>query len=247
MPRLVSLSRLNKARLLPFHHELWPTPTILPIAPFDKYLSDLHLSCVPQLHGSIDFIATSISKPTPPYTTIPVKSNFAQMAEPPTPRKPIFQTRDFLKYSLEDRVKSVSKMIVYDPEFYGFDTYALRPSLTLISVAPSKTTWEMEIGSHLCNKSGNLHGGAAATILDNLTSTALVTVAREGFCDGGHVSRTITMSYLRPVPMGAKVKIESEVVAAGKKTANLAGRIMLDGKVCVTCVHDKAVIPRANL
>jgi acyl-coenzyme A thioesterase PaaI-like protein len=52
------------------------------------------------------------------------------------------------------------------------------------------------------------------------------------------------MTYLRPVPNGAKTTIESEVVAAGRNTANLVGRILVNGKVCVTCVHDKAVFSR---
>ena len=103
------------------------------------------------------------------------------------------------------------------------------------------TIWELDIEPHLCNKGRNLHGGAACTILDNLTSTALLTIAKPGFLDGGHVSRTITMSYLRPVPMHSKATIECRVVAAGRNTANLFGEIKVDGKTCVTCTHDKAV------
>ena len=53
------------------------------------------------------------------------------------------------------------------------------------------------------------------------------------------------MSYLRPVPEGSKVKVVCESVAAGKSTANLTGSILNEeGKVCVTCVHDKVVFQR---
>lgn len=39
-----------------------------------------------------------------------------------------------------------------------------------------------------------------------------------------------------------KVIVECEVVAAGKNTALVRGDIKtLDGKTCVSCVHDKAV------
>lgn len=151
---------------------------------------------------------------------------------------------DFMDRPIRERVQALSDAIVNDPNFNGFDTYALRGSVSLVDVRPSFTRWEMEIGSHLCNKTGNLHGGAAATILDNLTSTALLTIAKPGFLDGGHVSRTITMSYLRPVPMGSKVTIDCEVQAAGRNTANILGKVFLDGKLCVTCVHDKAVFTR---
>ena len=55
------------------------------------------------------------------------------------------------------------------------------------------------------------------------------------------------MSYLRPVPIGTTVRIECEVVAAGKSTANIWGAIKtLDGKTCVTCVHDKAVFNKGT-
>lgn len=94
----------------------------------------------------------------------------------------------------------------------------------------------------LCNKGGNLHGGAAATLLDSLTSTSLLTIAKPGFLDAGHVSRNLNTTYLRPVPVGSKCTVECEVVAAGKNTAMVRGVIKnADGKVAVFCVHDKAV------
>lgn len=157
----------------------------------------------------------------------------------------IFQTQDFLSLPIKERVASLASEIIADSDFFGFDTYALRSSsVKLLDAQPNTTKWEMSIPSHLCNKSGNLHGGAAATLLDNMTSTALLTIAKPGFLDAGHVSRTITMSYLRPVPMGSRITIECEVQAAGKNTANIVGKIFLNGKLCVTCVHDKAVFSR---
>ncbi|EXJ83366.1 hypothetical protein A1O1_06987 [Capronia coronata CBS 617.96] len=166
------------------------------------------------------------------------------MAPDRAPKRTIFQMNDFLNLPIRDRVQALSDAIIKDPDFFGFDTYALRSGVKLVDVQPNITKWEIEIGSHLCNRSRNLHGGAAATILDNLTSTALLTIAKPGFLDGGHVSRTITMSYLRPVPIGAKVTVDCEVQSAGRNMANIVGKIFLDGKLCVSCVHDKAVFAR---
>jgi len=150
---------------------------------------------------------------------------------------------NFLALPARERVLALEDQIINDKDFNGFDTYSLHHAkLQLIDAQPNFVKWSLEIGSELCNKGGNLHGGAAATLLDNLTSTALVTIAKEGFLDGGHVSRTITMSYLRPVPMHAKVTVECEVAAAGRNTANLVGKIFNEeGKLCVSCVHDKVV------
>ena len=152
---------------------------------------------------------------------------------------------NFLDLSLKERVLMLHQLIASDPDFFGLDTYVLKHSSPeLLEARPNFVKWSLVIGSELCNKGGNLHGGASATLLDYLTSTVLVTIATEGFLDGGHVSRTITMSYLRPVPMNAKVTVECEVHAAGRNTANVIGRIYNDqGKLCVTCVHDKVVFP----
>lgn len=158
------------------------------------------------------------------------------------PSRLVWQTGSFLKLSIADRVLALHAAITKDPEYFGFDTHSLRDTnITLTSASPNRTVWEMDIPTHLCNKSANLHGGAAATLLDNLTSTALMTIAKPGFLDGGHVSRTITMSYLRPVPQGSHVTVDCEVQAAGRNTANIVGKVYLNGKLCVTCVHDKVV------
>lgn len=64
---------------------------------------------------------------------------------------------------------------------------------------------------------GNLHGGASATLFDYCTSMALVPVSREGFWNFVGVSRTLNVTYLRPMPTGTIVLIECEVIHAGKK------------------------------
>ena len=72
---------------------------------------------------------------------------------------------------------------------------------------------------------GALHGGAVALIFDICTSTALTVASKDGFWDTGHVSRTLNCTYLRPVPEGQKIWVESEVVHLGKRLATLKGSI----------------------
>jgi acyl-coenzyme A thioesterase 13 len=153
-----------------------------------------------------------------------------------------------LTTSLWDRVMALNAAIADDPDYLGPDTIAHRAGNTkLLKVEPGRTEWEMDVTPAHANKSGNMHGGMACIILDNLTSTALLTLAKPGFLDAGHVSRTITMSYLRPVPIGAKIKVVAEAVAAGRNTANLRGEIQIDGKTCVTCIHDKVVFKKGEV
>lgn len=144
---------------------------------------------------------------------------------------------------MEDRVRAIMRFFGEYPDYHGFDSSSLKET-TFISAdnAAQSVEFEVNIAPELCNKMGNLHGGAAATILDMLTSTALAHVSRPGFIDQGHVSRTLSCSYLRPVPMHSRVRVSARVAAAGRNTANLTGEIKsMDGKILVGCVHDKSV------
>ena len=69
-------------------------------------------------------------------------------------------------------------------------------------------------------------------------------VAREGFWDTGHVSRTLNCTYLRPAPEGSELLVECEVVHLGKTMAELKGvmRRKEDGKVCYVCEHGKVKV-----
>jgi acyl-coenzyme A thioesterase 13 len=157
-----------------------------------------------------------------------------------------------LSLSVSDRVLALHNELTAPPpagESVCFDNLPLqRATFVSASAESQSTSWSFTAAPELCNMNGNLHGGCAATLLDSLTSTALLTIAKPGFLDGGHVSRTLSCTYLRPVPMGTECVVECRVVAAGKRTANVSGEIRTkDGKVCVTCVHDKAVFEKAKL
>jgi uncharacterized protein (TIGR00369 family) len=106
------------------------------------------------------------------------------------------------------------------------------------------TTYELTVPRSLCNAGGNLHGGAVALIFDMCTSMTVSVVAREGFWDTGHVSRTLNCTYLRPAPEGSELLVECETVHLGKSLAHLKGviRRKSDGSVCYTCEHGKAKV-----
>lgn len=153
-----------------------------------------------------------------------------------------YQKPDF-SLSPEERIRSLHRELCQNSDYEGFDSICLRQAKFISCDVPTQTTkWEFTVTPILCNKGGNLHGGAAATLLDSLTSTALLTIAKPGFLDAGHVSRNLNTTYLRPLPSGTKCTVECNVVAAGKNTAMVKGVIKtLDGKIAVFCAHDKAV------
>ncbi|KAF2762985.1 Thioesterase/thiol ester dehydrase-isomerase [Pseudovirgaria hyperparasitica] len=121
-------------------------------------------------------------------------------------------------------------------------------NLTLLTASVSPTdptlstlTFSLYVHPTLCNGMGNLHGGMVATIFDICTSFCVYPVCREGFWDGGHVSRTLNCVYLRPAPAGEEVKVEAEIVHLGKTQAFFRG-VMRDARerVLYTCEHNKA-------
>lgn len=147
-----------------------------------------------------------------------------------------------LSLPLEERVRALLLYLVEDPQNMEFGTAVARGVELLSANQPSKSVHYMfTVVPKLCNKAGSLHGGAASTLLDTLTSTALLSIAKAGYWETLGVSRTLTVTFLRPLPLGTKVFVDCEVVAVGKSMANLKGTMKnADGKVCVTCIHDKA-------
>ncbi|EUC47919.1 hypothetical protein COCMIDRAFT_34655 [Bipolaris oryzae ATCC 44560] len=108
----------------------------------------------------------------------------------------------------------------------------------------ARTVFSFVVPEELCNIGGNLHGGAVALVFDIATSLTILPCAREGFWDGGNVSRN------RPAPVGSTVFVESWVVHLGKRMGLTMGTMKLgskDGKVCYTCEHGKATLGGSNM
>lgn len=158
-------------------------------------------------------------------------------------RDPKYFRPDFC-LSAEDRVRTLAAAYIENASKEAWDGRLMRECCKLISASAESASvvYEVTIDHFLCNVGKTLHGGAAATILDHLTSTALFTISKPGFLDRGMFSRTLTVTFLRPVPMGTRAIVEAEVVSAGTTLANVRGVIKTpDGKPCVTCIHDLAL------
>lgn len=85
-----------------------------------------------------------------------------------------------------------------------------------------------------------------ALIFDLATSLAISAAAKEGFWDGGHVSRTINCAYLRPLMEDEEGTLEAEVISLSGRLAHLRGVIKnKDGQICYTCEHGKARVNRS--
>ncbi|KAF2850268.1 hypothetical protein T440DRAFT_468608 [Plenodomus tracheiphilus IPT5] len=126
-------------------------------------------------------------------------------------------------------------------------------NLEEVTIAPTgeaSAVFSFVVPKALCNSGGNLHGGAVALIFDITTSITIAAMSREGFWDGGNVSRTLNCTFLRPAAKGSKVFVETQVVHLGKQMGQITGVMRLDskdGKVAYTCEHGKVNIGGSRL
>ncbi|TGZ79599.1 Thioesterase/thiol ester dehydrase-isomerase [Ascodesmis nigricans] len=128
----------------------------------------------------------------------------------------------------------------------GFDHDLMSNHLQVVSAtaAPKGTvTFSLTVPPTYGNRMGNLHGGAAALIFDVCTTSALAPIAKPGYWQYAGVTRQLSCSYLRPVPVGSTVTVYAEVVHAGRRVATIKGEIRdKNGNVAVTCEHLKVSI-----
>ncbi|EFY92734.1 hypothetical protein J3458_001878 [Metarhizium acridum] len=111
------------------------------------------------------------------------------------------------------------------------------------AAAPSVTFTFTCLEDH-CNRLGNLHGGAAATLFDLCTTIPLVLISKPGFWQFLGVTRNLNVTYFRPVPAGEEVIIECEALQVGKRLATLKGvmKRKRDGAIVSIAEHLKANI-----
>jgi acyl-coenzyme A thioesterase 13 len=133
------------------------------------------------------------------------------------------------------------------PAIEGFEESLMTKDLTLISATglPTVTAvFEMTISPMYGSRMGNAQGGAISLIHDMCTTMAVAPLAREDFWHFGGVSRTLSVTYLRPTKTGTDVVIECEVLQIGKRLATIRSS-MKDKKtdnLLSICEHNKASI-----
>lgn len=76
-----------------------------------------------------------------------------------------------------------------------------------------------------CNFTGNVMGGAVATILDGLTNCSIALLATDGFWDMSGVTSNLTISFLRPVKKDERLLVECEILRMSSQVAVIGGKI----------------------
>ncbi|KXZ56288.1 hypothetical protein GPECTOR_1g253 [Gonium pectorale] len=134
------------------------------------------------------------------------------------------------------------------PDRVTFDHTALG-GLTVTEVAEGRVVCEMPVTDKVCNRYGTLHGGAAATLVDVVTTAALLTASPHS-----GVSVTLSATYVAAMPggPGEVVVVDARVTRVGRHLANLSAELRrkATGQVVVTGTHTKflqAYVPIRNV
>ncbi|XP_076999925.1 acyl-coenzyme A thioesterase 13 isoform X1 [Tamandua tetradactyla] len=95
----------------------------------------------------------------------------------------------------------------------GFDR--VLEKVTLVSTSPGKVICEMQVEEEHANKLGTLHGGLTATLVDTISTMALLCTER----GAPGVSVDMNITYMSPAKIGEDIVITAHVLKQGKTLA----------------------------
>lgn len=94
----------------------------------------------------------------------------------------------------------------------------------LVEVAPGTAVFEAEVGPHLLNPLGSVHGGVALTLIDSAAGCALHSMLPAGTF---YTTVETKVNFTRPIaPDGGTVRAEGRVVTQGRQIATAEAQLL---------------------
>ena len=94
----------------------------------------------------------------------------------------------------------------------------------LVEVAPGEAAFECDIGPHLLNPLGSVHGGVALTLIDSAAGCALHTTLPAGT---GYTTVETKVNFTRPIRADiGTIRVEGKVVTSGRQIATAEARVL---------------------
>lgn len=84
-----------------------------------------------------------------------------------------------------------------------------------------RAVFELDVIKKYTNTMANMQGGAVSLAFDMATMLAISPYATKSFWRLGGVSRTLGVTFLRPIKLGMRVVIDCEVVQIGQRLGDL--------------------------
>ncbi|XP_072880133.1 acyl-coenzyme A thioesterase 13 isoform X2 [Hemitrygon akajei] len=116
----------------------------------------------------------------------------------------------------------------------AYSTTNLKIYMAVVTTSPGKIVCEMKVEEEHVNRAGNLHGGVTATLVDVVSTTALLSTERA--LPGVSVDMNIT--YMNAAKLGEDIIITAEVLKEGKSLAfttvdvtnKVTGKLLAQGR-----------------
>ncbi|XP_048057274.1 acyl-coenzyme A thioesterase 13 [Megalobrama amblycephala] len=107
-------------------------------------------------------------------------------------------------------LKQIMKAVVDSP---GFDRVLSK--VEILSASPGKVVCEMKVEEEHTNRVGNLHGGLTATLVDMISTTAIMYSER----GAPGVSVDMNITYMNAAKIGEDILITAQVLKQGRTLA----------------------------
>lgn len=101
----------------------------------------------------------------------------------------------------------------------------------------------LSVEPQVLNNSDLMHGGIIATCLDVAAAYAIFPQLADNEIV---LTNSLTISYLRPVPLGAQIWARARVVRRGRATCFLQSEVGMGDKLVATAQIVKAIVTLAN-
>ncbi|KXS14269.1 Thioesterase/thiol ester dehydrase-isomerase [Gonapodya prolifera JEL478] len=117
------------------------------------------------------------------------------------------------------------------------------PHLAVTEAIPGRVRCELVVTKEVANKHDTIHGGAIASLVDIIGSTAIAT---HGPNYQSHVSVDLNVSYLKAAPLNSKVHIEGTCDRLGRTLAFTTTTVKMGDDLVAVGRHTKFIMqPRA--
>ncbi|NWS44810.1 ACO13 thioesterase, partial [Probosciger aterrimus] len=110
-------------------------------------------------------------------------------------------------------VESLKQAMKFMIETQGFDRVLNK--MKLLSATPGKIVCEMKVEEEHTNKNGTLHGGMTATLVDVVSTAALLYTERAA----PGVSVDMNITYTSAAKMGEEILITAQILKQGRNLA----------------------------